>query len=611
MNPSATGRQTLGRRVLRPILVFFLVAALITVALYYLIFRGWVAGQAGLQASTLETSLVLSLENISQLSRMQRVVTAIGAERNVESVLVIAGDPPEVVMANNHLWRGKHADALPPGTLGPQALEAIRGGHYSGTRASSTERGIIESVSTAHLTHSSVEGLRPIEAFVVTRMRTGDIQRQVLKQLLLSFAVLAALMTGVIFFVRRTIASRITQPLSGLVGQLKESPSPQVLEAGAAQGTEIGLLVGAFNESVRKLRSQESFQREILTHAGAAIIATTAEGVITLFNPEAERLLGYKTEEMVGLMNPGVFHDPQEVAERAVSLSTELGQTVEPGFEVFVAYARRGRTETREWTYIRKDGTRVPVLLSVSVLLDEKGQLTGFLGVARDLSEMKERERVLRDQRDLIARRENLLQEIHHRVKNNLQIVSSLLSLQMRDQPQPQIVEQLRVAHARINSISTLHRLIYDAHDLESVRLDDLIVKLSACLTDIFIDEAKDIRIVTEVDDAILVPQDKAGPVALILNELATNSIKHAFTGLPGGRIRIGARREPLPEGEKGTLVVLEVADDGTGVGAPKVANASGGLGSVIVERLAKQIRAKTEHVAQEKGFCTRISFRI
>jgi len=611
MNSSMGGRQTLGRRVLRPISVFFLVATLITLAVYYLLSRGWVADQAGLQVSTLETSLVLSLESMSQLSRMQRVVTAIGAERNVQSVIVIAGDPPEVLLANNHLFRGKQAHALPPGTLGPQALEVIRSGRSTRVRDSSTEPGIIESIATAHLTDASVEGLRPVEAFVIIRMRTGDIQRQVLKQLLLSFAILMALMTGVIFFVWRTIASRITQPLSGLVGQLKEFPLPQVLEAGTADQTEVGLLVDAFNESLRKLRIQERFQSEILNHAGAAIIATTAEGVITLFNPEAERLLGYASGEMVGRLTPGVFHDPQEVAERAVSLSTELGQAVEPGFEVFVAFARRGRTETREWTYIRKDGTRVPVLLSVSALRDGKGQLTGFLGVARDLSDIKERDRVLRTQLDLIARRENLLQEVHHRVKNNLQIVSSLLSLQMRDQPRPEVAEQLRIAHARINSISTLHELIYDAHDLESVRLDDLINKMSDCLADIFSAEAKDIRISSEVDERILVPQSKAGPVALIINELATNSIKHAFTGMKNGHIRITARCEPPAGGEEGMLVVVEVADDGVGAGAPKAVNSSSGLGSLIVERLAKQIRATIEHVAQDKGFCTRVSFRI
>ncbi len=137
----------------------------------------------------------------------------------------------------------------------------------------------------------------------------------------------------------------------------------------------------------RRLAEQAGFQQTILTGTASAIIAATPEGIITHFNPAAERMLGYTAAEMIGKQTLGVFHDPAEVVARAPGLSAELGREIAPGFEVFVAKARAGQTETREWTYVRKDGSRLPVLLSVSAWLDVAGQVSGFLGTARDLTE--------------------------------------------------------------------------------------------------------------------------------------------------------------------------------------------------------------------------------
>ncbi|MHB8341411.1 MAG: PAS domain S-box protein [Mycobacteriales bacterium] len=115
--------------------------------------------------------------------------------------------------------------------------------------------------------------------------------------------------------------------------------------------------------------------------SGYSIIACDLDGTITVFNPGAESLLGYRAEEMIGKQTPEVFHDPSEVAARAA----ELG--VEPGFEVFLALARGGQSETREWTYVCKDGGRRTVSLTVSVVSDSAGEVVGSVGVARDVTD--------------------------------------------------------------------------------------------------------------------------------------------------------------------------------------------------------------------------------
>ncbi|MBI3202198.1 MAG: PAS domain S-box protein [Myxococcales bacterium] len=125
---------------------------------------------------------------------------------------------------------------------------------------------------------------------------------------------------------------------------------------------------------------------DILDAANFSIISTEPDGTIRSFNRTAERLLGYSAAEVVGKVSPALIHDPREVVDRAAALSRELGRPIEPGFEVFVAKARLGMADESEWTYVRKDGSRFPVLLSVTAIRDGDGALTAFLGVAADLT---------------------------------------------------------------------------------------------------------------------------------------------------------------------------------------------------------------------------------
>jgi PAS domain S-box-containing protein len=135
------------------------------------------------------------------------------------------------------------------------------------------------------------------------------------------------------------------------------------------------------------------FLRSLVESTAYAVIATTTTGVITVFNRAAERLLGWTAGELVGKHDPGILHDPVEVVRRAAELSAECGRTIAPGFEVFILQAREGGiADEREWTYIRKDGGRVPVLLSVTALREGES-VTGYLGVARDVSELRRAQR--------------------------------------------------------------------------------------------------------------------------------------------------------------------------------------------------------------------------
>ncbi len=141
----------------------------------------------------------------------------------------------------------------------------------------------------------------------------------------------------------------------------------------------------------RRLQEQLTAARDLFggvldAATETSIIATDPQGLINVFNRGAERMLGRSAEEIIGRHTPALFHDPAEVAARA----TELG--IEPGFEVFVQGARAGGSETREWSYLHADGHRLTVSLTATAVRGERGEVKGFIGVARDVTEVRQAE---------------------------------------------------------------------------------------------------------------------------------------------------------------------------------------------------------------------------
>jgi len=122
-----------------------------------------------------------------------------------------------------------------------------------------------------------------------------------------------------------------------------------------------------------------ALQSAIFNSANFSSIATDAKGVIQIFNVGAERMLGYTAAEVMNKITPADISDPQEVIARAEELSLELGTPITPGFEALVFKASRGIEDIYELTYIRKDGSRFPAVVSVTALRDEQNTIIGYL----------------------------------------------------------------------------------------------------------------------------------------------------------------------------------------------------------------------------------------
>ncbi|MEI7421103.1 MAG: PAS domain S-box protein [Prolixibacteraceae bacterium] len=142
-------------------------------------------------------------------------------------------------------------------------------------------------------------------------------------------------------------------------------------------------------QRMHEILDLSNFQRAILDGAGVAIISTNADGIIQVFNPAAEQMLGYQAEEVIGIHTPVLFHQKSELEQKAVELQELTGNQVIAKFEIFPTLIGLINSSTSEWIYVRKDGRQFPVMLTVSSFRDEEGTIKGYIGVAMNISKEK------------------------------------------------------------------------------------------------------------------------------------------------------------------------------------------------------------------------------
>jgi two-component sensor histidine kinase len=218
--------------------------------------------------------------------------------------------------------------------------------------------------------------------------------------------------------------------------------------------------------------------------------------------------------------------------------------------------------------------------------------------------EIVERQKAQAEAEISLKEKELLLKEIHHRVKNNMQIVSSLLRLQARRLDDPRIIEILNDSRSRIGAMSLIHESLYKPTNLSSVSLRDYIKELSHNLFDFYGVEPERIKLVTDVE-SIFLSIDIATPCGLIINELVTNCLKYAFPEERQGEVIITMKRQ---EGDNGYL--LRVADNGVGLPEDLDIRKTNSLGLQLVVNLTEsQLQGRLE-VDRTQGTVFLISFQ-
>lgn len=324
-------------------------------------------------------------------------------------------------------------------------------------------------------------------------------------------------------------------------------------------------------------RAEEQF-RLAIEAAPNGMLMVDAEGTIVLVNAQIEQLFGYSRAELVGRsvdeLLPARYRGGHAGNRRS-----------------FFAQPRaRPMAEGRELFALRKDGQEFPVEIGLSPIMTQAGLLV--LGSMVDITERRRAREALQAS---LAESEILLKELHHRAKNNLQLIASLLDL-ASSSPAPGALAECR---DRINSIALVHEKLYQSGTFTSIGLSDYLRSLGQQVAHAWSPAEGRIEVKVDADD-LSVPLDTAVPCGLIVNELLTNAFKHAFPNDARGTISVRATRA-------GARIVLTVDDDGTGM-PPKAANEPGHLGLELVRALARQLRAEL-HVTTERGTHITLSF--
>ncbi|ABQ25748.1 PAS domain S-box protein [Geotalea uraniireducens] len=259
-----------------------------------------------------------------------------------------------------------------------------------------------------YLNHNTAELVQSLQdgAHLYLAMSLDELNRQTRNVLLVFAAGVVVLLVSITLGLLAALQRTIVRPISTLAETVEQvrirgDYHQRVPASGADEVARLGqsfnAMMGAIQEQDNDLRRLTLFQRTLLDSAAHGIISTAPDGVVSSFNPAAERLLGYTADEVVDKQTPACWHDPEEMARRALQLSEELGETISPGFDVFAARPRRNLPEENEWTFIRKDGACVPVHLSVTALRGESDRIRGFVGLTYDLTERKRAEEERRE----------------------------------------------------------------------------------------------------------------------------------------------------------------------------------------------------------------------
>ncbi|WP_228893724.1 CHASE domain-containing protein [Pseudoduganella aquatica] len=222
-------------------------------------------------------------------------------------------------------------------------------------------------------------------------------------------------------------------------------------------------------------QSERKFGTLVESAIAFSIISTDLDGVIQVFSVGAERMLGYSADEMVGRQTPALIHVDGEVAQRAAALSLEVGRDVR-GFAVFTELALMGRVESREWTYVRRDGSTLPVRLTVTAIKDEHGVVTGFLGIAKDITAQLQTEQDLRAAKqqadDASEAKSQFVANMSHELRTPLNAVLGLAELLSRTDMSAEQHRDLDLIRQSGHSLLGILNDILDFSKIEAGKMD-------------------------------------------------------------------------------------------------------------------------------------------
>ena len=353
--------------------------------------------------------------------------------------------------------------------------------------------------------------------------------------------------------------------------------------------TELRRAEEALQAALAKAEEGDQMLKALMEYVPEGITISDKELNLKMVSRHGQDLLG---------RHEGMFTD--EVA-RSWRIYKSDGTTPVSDEDLPVVRAvRQGETvKSVELIQVNDRGQKMPLLCNAAPIRDSAGQIVGGIVAWRDISDFKKAQEALKAS---LAEKEVLLKEIHHRVKNNMQVISSLVALQadeIKDAAMRGIFQD--VTH-RVRSMAMVHEKLYQSSDLARIDFADYVQSLLNYLWHAHGTAVSGIRLETDLQPVML-PINTAIPCGLILNELVSNAFKHAFEGRNEGRVAVSLRN-----GDAGR-VRLRVRDDGIGLPKGFVWSDARTLGLRLVKMLAGQLHATVDAV-NENGTRFTVEFK-
>jgi PAS domain S-box-containing protein len=369
--------------------------------------------------------------------------------------------------------------------------------------------------------------------------------------------------------------------LFGLRKDGSEFPVEIGLKPIAAEG-QLFVLSAIVNITQRRLL--ESRFRATVESAPTAMVMINRASQIVLVNAETEALFGYSRTELIGapietLVPERFRHSHPQMREhfRQRPVARRMGA----GRDLFA---------------VRKNGSEFPVEIGLNPVETEEG-----LFILSAIVDITERRRGARQLEAALREKTVLLNEIHHRVKNNLQIISGLLQLQSGQTEIPGLRELLNQSQSRVQSMAVIHELLYESGDFTSIRLDHYFARLAGLLWTSFVDQNDQVQFIPKIEP-VTIDLNRAIPCGLLANELLTNCLKHARASRVTLTLRLNASTN---------TVFASVADDGIGLPPNLNLDAPRSLGLTLATQLAEQIGAELGIQPTPQGTCFQWEFPL
>jgi len=353
-----------------------------------------------------------------------------------------------------------------------------------------------------------------------------------------------------------------------------------------ALGKVTNQMIESVSREITERKKAEERFKQVAESAGEWIWEVDANGLYTYSNHVVEKILGYTPEEIVGKKYFYDFLDP--------GIMTQLKE------EAFEAFHRKTTFKNFIYANIHKMGHVVFLETSGTPVLDERGNFLGYRGVDTDITERKLAEEYLRKS---LREKEILLRELHHRTKNNMQVISSLLDLQSITIDDKKMLQMIKEVQNRIRSISLVHEKLYQAKDLSDVNLKDYITDLAHVILKSYEGSKGRISLKVDVDD-IFLSLDTITPCGMIISELVSNSLKYAFPDGKKGKIKIECHSTDAGE------VKLRISDNGIGLPEGLDFRNAKSLGFKLICKLAEEQLRGTVEQEGGKGTVFLIKFR-